>query len=85
MKQVWTTYVLRSIKNGQLYIGLTDNLERRLLQHNRGYNLSTRGRGPFVVIHSEVFPSRIQARQRERELKTGSGREWIRNNYPSCE
>jgi putative endonuclease len=43
----WTVYVLRSVKGRRLYIGLTKDLSRRLNEHNRGYNRSTKGRGPF--------------------------------------
>jgi len=75
---MWTVYVLKSLKNGWLYIGMTDNLERRLREHNRGYNRSTKGKGPFLVSHSEPFHTRTDARQREKHLKTGAGREWLR-------
>jgi putative endonuclease len=75
---MWTVYVLRSVKNGWLYIGLTNDVERRVREHNRGYNRSTKGKGPFELVHSEVFASRPEARAREKQLKTGTGREWLK-------
>ena len=75
---MWTVYVLRSVKNGNLYIGLTNNLGRRLREHNRGYNRSTKSKGPFQVIHSETFTTRQKAREREVKLKSGMGREWLK-------
>lgn len=77
----YTVYVLHSFRNGWLYIGLTDNLRRRLKQHNRGYERATRGKGPFEVIYTESFESRQEARTREKQLKSGSGREWLKRRF----
>ena len=77
----WTVYVLRSLKNGWFYIGMTGDLHRRIREHNAGYNTSTKGKGPFVLLHSQSFRTRQQARQEERRLKTGSGRECLRRLY----
>ncbi|KKM28226.1 hypothetical protein LCGC14_1566810 [marine sediment metagenome] len=78
---MWTVYVLRSHKNGWLYIGLTNDVARRLREHNRGYNRSTRGKGPFELIRTEILPTRAQARAREKQLKSGSGREMLNREY----
>ena len=48
---MWYVYVLRSDKNGWLYIGLTKDVDRRLSEHNRGYNRSTKGKGPFRLVY----------------------------------
>ena len=74
---MWTVYVLRSLKNGWFYIGMTSALAVRLLHHNRGYNRSTKGKGPFVLVHSERFGSRGEARVREKELKSTPGRMFL--------
>jgi putative endonuclease len=71
-------YVLRSLRNGWLYVGMTRDIARRLGEHNRGHNRSTKGKGPFELLHSEAFASRAEARERERQLKSGAGREWIK-------
>ena len=75
---MWYVYVLRSLKNDWLYIGLSKDVDRRLREHNRGYNRSTRGKGPFRLMHTETFTTRQEARQREVYFKTGTGREFLR-------
>jgi putative endonuclease len=77
MEHGYTVYVVRSMRNGWLYIGMTRDVSRRLREHNRGHNTSTRGKGPFQVVHQEQFASRGEARQREKKLKSGAGREWL--------
>ena len=76
---MWHVYVLRSEKNDWLYIGLTKEIHRRLTEHNRGYNRSTKGKGPFRLVHSETFTTRPEARRREVHLKSGAGRKWLRS------
>jgi len=78
--KTWTVYVLRSRKNGWLYIGMTDCLERRLREHQRGYNRSTKGKGPFDLLDRETFPTRAEARARGKHLKTGCGRQALRRH-----
>ena len=70
-------YILRSRRNGRLYTGSTDNLERRVAEHNSGRSKATRFTGPFDLLHSESFDSRSAAVARERYLKTGLGRQEI--------
>ncbi len=78
MDETHTVYVLRSRSNGWLYIGMTNDVDRRLREHNEGRNRSTKGKGPFLLVHTETFPTRVEARAREKKLKTGSGREWLK-------
>jgi len=73
-------YVLRSKKDGKLYTGHTDNLDRRLLEHNSGKVASTCSRKPFVLIHSESFSSRSKARWKEKFYKTAWGKKKLRNS-----
>jgi len=70
-------YVLRSEKTGRRYVGMTEDLERRLIEHNTGQNPSTRAGAPWKMIHSEAYESRAQAGKRERALKSGQGRAWL--------
>ena len=74
-------YVLYSPKFDQIYIGMTNNLERRLQEHNAGHNKSTKAYLPWKKIHTESFPTRIEARKREKYLKTQRGRELIRKQF----
>lgn len=75
-------FIVYVIENnyGKLYIGQTSNLEKRILEHNGmgdGYTSKFR---PWKLIHTESFNSRSEAMKRERYLKTGAGRDWIKNN-----
>jgi len=63
-------YVLQSERDGRLYIGQTKNLAARITAHNAGKVKSTRHRKPFELIHHEVFDTREQAIERERQLKS---------------
>ena len=71
-------YVLRSEVDGRLYKGMTDNLDRRLKEHNSGKMKSTKGYVPWHLVYSEVFDSRQEARLREVFLKSGIGREFLK-------
>jgi putative endonuclease len=70
-RPVWQVYVLRSQKNGRLYTGSTDNLERRLREHASGKSPYTRHTGPFELIYSEDYATRLEARRRESFLAAG--------------
>ncbi len=79
MRKKHFVYVLRSLKDKDLYIGVTDNLIVRLGEHNSGKNYSTRSRKPFQLVFCEVFYSKEDAYSREKYLKTGWGRKHLRN------
>ena len=70
-------YILQSIKDKKFYTGITNNLTRRLKEHNHGKTStpSTLYRGPFKLVYYEQFSSRISAREREKFLNSGAGRE----------
>jgi len=74
-------YVLQSQGDNNLYIGITKNIKKRLFEHNSGKNLSTKYRIPFRLIFSEAVKDRKIARVREKYLKSGCGREWIKQKY----
>ena len=62
-------YVLQSKKDTKLYIGSTNNLEKRFKKHNDGEIFSTKSRRPFELIYYEAFLSEKDAREREKQLK----------------
>lgn len=66
-------YVLQSIKNNSLYIGYTTNLKKRLQEHNRGVNFSTKPYRPWRLIHYEAYRNEDDAKRREKYLKTSQG------------
>ncbi len=74
-------YILRSHRDGTLYIGLTENLARRLQQHDRGHARSTRSKRPLVLLLSESFETREAARAREKYYKRGFGREILKTSF----
>jgi len=65
----YKVYLLHSLKDKKYYIGQTENIERRLLRHNRGFNRSTKMRRPFILIGYEKYTTRSEARWREYQLK----------------
>ena len=74
-------YVLISESTGRRYVGQTDDLNRRLAEHNSPeHNLAkftTKHPGPWRLAHSEELSTRAEAMRRERWLKTGVGRRWL--------
>jgi len=62
-------YILKSAKDGLLYIGSTNDLRRRLSEHNTGKARSTKSRIPFELRYYEAFFSNNDARKREFALK----------------
>ena len=80
LDNIWYTYILLSLKDQRTYTGSTNNLETRLEEHNRGYVNSTRHRRPLKYIHVEKFSTETEARKREKYLKSGAGRRFIKQN-----
>jgi len=62
-------YVLKSNENTKLYIGYTNDLKRRIQEHNKGKNFSTAHKGTFSLIYYESFRSQKDATTREKQLK----------------
>ena len=83
-QHMYFVYVLKSEKDNKLYTGFTNNLNRRIAEHNKGKlsTPSTRNRGPFKLVYSEKVDDRKTARAREKYFKSGSGREFIKNTIP---
>ena len=70
-------YILRSWKDGKKYVGHTNNIERRLNEHNRGECMATKNRKPFEVIYFETAETKSIAVKKEDFFKSGKGREYI--------
>lgn len=62
-------YILKSIKDNKWYIGYTNNLKRRIEEHNSGKSLSTKPRVPFRLVYYEAYISEKDAKHREYNLK----------------
>ena len=79
----WYTYVLYSKKDKFLYIGCTKDLIKRLKEHNNGEVFSTRNRLPLKLIYYEVGTNSGDAYSREKYLKSGMGKRYIKNRLKS--
>ena len=77
---MYIVYILYSARYNKIYVGYTSNLKERLLSHNelgkKGWTIKYR---PWLLVHTESFETKQQALLREKELKSGKGREWIWN------
>ena len=62
-------YVLQSEKGGGIYLGSTNDLKRRLAEHNGGRGRSTKNSAPFRLVYYEAFSNEPEARLREKNLK----------------
>ena len=73
-------YILKTEYNYELYVGCTNDLQRRVIEHNSGNVESTKRKIPFVLIHYEAFLDKRDAFERERFLKSGWGKRFIKRN-----
>jgi putative endonuclease len=71
-------YAIRSDKDGSIYVGMTGNIEKRFIEHNRGNVFSTKGHRPYRLIYKEECRNRILARNREKYWKSGIGKEKLK-------
>ena len=71
-------YLLHSAKDKGFYIGFSTDLKRRLSEHTRGASFATKSRGPWKLIYYEAYTEREDAKGREKFLKSGAGRRFLR-------
>lgn len=65
------------LSNNTYYTGITDNLVRRLTQHNQGKSKSTRKHRPVILKHTEKFTTRLSARAREIQIKNTGAKRYL--------
>lgn len=70
-------YILKSLKNGRYYIGSTNNLERRLKEHNAGKMGYTKRYRPWKIYYTEEYKNAAEAKKRERQVKSWKKRVMI--------
>lgn len=68
-------YIIQSLKNGDYYIGHTENLNTRLKQHNSGRVRSTKTKRPWKLVYRESFNNKQEAYKRELQIKNYKGGE----------
>jgi putative endonuclease len=76
---MFTVYAIKSLLHNFIYVGITEKIEERLRRHNNGYNKSTKKFVPFKLIYSEICQSGQQAREREKFLKSTSGKRFLKS------
>jgi len=69
-------YILKG-SNKKFYKGITNNISKRIHQHELGQNVTTNSMNGFELVHVEVCKNRIEARKIEKYFKSGFGREII--------
>src|SRR4051794_32366814 len=77
-RRVFYVYLLHSAKDNGFYIGYSTDLKRRLSEHTRGASFATEFRGPWKLIYYEAYTEREDAKGREKFLKSGAGRRFLR-------
>ena len=74
-------YVLQSLADSRTYIGYTDNIERRLNEHNRGRSKATKHRRPFKILFTEEYRTVNEAKDRELWWKSFRGRKKLKEYF----
>ncbi len=75
---MYFVYALVSESRNYIYVGMTGSLERRIKYHNDRYNKTTKPYRPFRILITEEYPSRVEARVREKILKSGVGKQFLK-------
>lgn len=75
------TYIIESSVNKKWYIGHTNDIERRLAEHNSGQNKSTKGKGPWRLIFLSSFNNNLDAKKFELKLKKITIKDFIKTEY----
>ena len=70
-------YILQSLKNQRFYIGSTNNLDRRIVEHNSGKSKYTKFSRPYKLVFSQNFDDLVIARKVEYKLKQFKSRKFV--------
>ncbi len=73
------TYILKSEKDGKMYTGYTVDLRKRFKEHTEGKSTWTKSRGPWKLIYYEACINEEDAQAREKYLKSGMGKRYLKN------
>ena len=77
-----TVYAILSEINGEIYVGISQDADKRLTEHNAGKNRYTKGLKPWKNLYRELQPDWESARKREKYLKSGVGKEFLKSLVP---
>jgi len=70
-------YILKSRKDNSYYIGITKDLENRILKHNKGKVLYTKPKRPWILVYKKQYTTRSEALREEKHLKSLKSRKAI--------
>jgi len=74
----YSVYAIKSIDENYIYVGMSLDVKKRLNEHNLGKTQSTRPHRPSRLIYQEFVGSRSEVRLREKYLKSGVGKEFLK-------
>lgn len=77
--QFYYVYILKSLKSSRWYTGCTNDLRKRFMQHQKNESTYTRYKGPYMLIYYEACRDRVDAFSREKYLKSGMGKRYLKN------
>ncbi len=80
MDKTYYVYVLRSLMDATLYVGMSEDVVKRLDEHNRGKSQFTKAHQPWDLIYSELVGTRELARKREKYYKSTVGKNYLRKH-----
>lgn len=78
---MYYVYILQSLKDSRTYVGHTNDLVRRLKEHNSGQSIATKYRAPFKLLFCEEFATATDAKKRELYWKSGGGRRKLKKLF----
>jgi putative endonuclease len=79
MKSDYYVYAIISLIDYRIYVGISNNISVRLKYHNSGKVFSTKGYRPWKLFYKEFVGNRKYAREREKYLKSGYGKEYLKS------
>ena len=82
---MYYTYIIQSKKTNKLYVGYSADLEIRIQQHNKGEVRATKNGKPWKLIYYEACLDKKDAVKREKQLKTGFGRAYLKRRLSSLQ
>ncbi len=73
-----SVYALKNEINHEIYVGISNNVDRRIMEHNAGKNRYTKAFRPWSVFYTEDYPDYSTARVKEKNLKSAAGKRFLR-------
>ena len=76
---MYNVYAIQSLVDNRIYVGMSENVEHRVKEHNSGCVFSTKGYKPWKLVYNEKVGTRQKTRKREKYLKSGIGKEFLKS------